>query len=198
MRGQLSYMHEYKAALVDNLRDNLVKATLRLTYTTYSQIKGAKGTGESFSKFLTSTKSIEVLGAGMKTVQGLMPSDSRLAIDTTTAGGKVTSIGWNATLEAIESMGDPAAIAKQVMKDSRGAILPSADITPEEVEILRVQNLENNLLDDAIAEVEAEIADNESWLGIAEASIAELQAESVKWSASEKERVILMLEDDCE
>lgn len=198
LRIQLADVKDYKAALVDNLRDNLVKATLRLTYTTYSQIDGAKGAGESFSKFLTSTESLEVLGAGMKSMQAVMPSDSRLAIDTNTAGGKVKSIGWNATLEAIESMGDPKAIAQQVMKDSKGALVPSADITPEEVEILRVQNLENNLLNEVIAELEAEINENEAWLGVADVRIADLEAEALKWSAEEKARVLLVMEGECE
>ena len=149
-------------------------------------------------KVLTSAKSIEVLGAGMKTVQALIPPKSKLAIDSSTATGKVLSIGWNATLEAIESMGDPAAIAKQVMKDSRAAILPSADITPEEINILREQNLENNLIDEVIADLEGEIAENEKWLSSSSQIIADLEAEAVKWSASEKERVLFMLEDECE
>ncbi len=198
LRGQLADVKEYKAALVDNLRDNLVKATLRLAYTTHAQIKGAKGAGESFSKFLTSTESIEALGAGMKSVQAVIPSDSKLAIDTKTVGGKVKSIGWNATLEAIESMGDPIAIGKQIVNDSKGAVLPSADITPEEVEILRVQNLENNLLNDVITEMEAKITDNETWLSVADQRIEDLESEVAKWKNNERDRVLLMLEDECQ
>lgn len=198
LKQQLADIKDYKAALVDNLRDNLVKATFRLTYVTYSQVNGAKGAGESFSTFLTSAKNIEALGAGMKSIQAVIPGDSQLAINTKTVGGKVESIGWNATLEAIESMGDPSKIAQQVMKDSKGAIVPGADITPEEVEILRQQNLENNLLDNVIAELEAEIADNETWLNVADARIAELEAQVVRWQAEEKKRTLSLLEGECE
>ncbi len=198
LRQQLADVKEYKAALVDNLRDNLVKATLRLAYVTYSQVDGAKGSGKAFGEMLTSAASIKSVGTAIKTVQSVIPGDSRLAINTKTAAGKVKSAGWNATLEAIESMGDPVAIATQVTKDARAAAIPSADISPEEIEILRVQNLENNLLDQVIAELEAEIADNEMWLSVANARIAELEAEVAKWKTDERDRVLLLFSEECE
>lgn len=89
LRQQLADVKEYKAALVDNLRDNLVKATLRLAYVTYSQVDGAKGSGKAFGEMLTSAASVKGLGTAMKTVQSVIPGDSRLAIDTNTVGGKV-------------------------------------------------------------------------------------------------------------
>lgn len=198
LRTQLADIKDYKAALVDNLRDNLVKATLRLAYVTYSQVNGAKGVKGSYEKIFTGTESLEKLGASMKIVQAMVPKGSQLEIDTNSAGGKVKSIGWNATLEAIESMGDPSAIAQQVAKDSKGALVPGADITPEEVEILRQQNLENNLLDEVIAEMEQQIADNEAWLTVADARITELKAERDTWLNKEEERVALLFVEQCE
>lgn len=190
-------MREYKTALVQNIRTNLLKSFWRLSYVTYSTIKSAKGLGESYSTVLTSAETIPRISAGLKVVQGVIPGDSKLAIDTKTASGKVKSIGLNSALEAFDSMGDPVKIATQVFTDSRNAALPSADITPEEIEILRTQHLENGELDKALASSyrlnairRMELIDNRNWIII-------LEAEAALWEAKEKARIKVMLESDC-
>ncbi len=84
-------MREYKVALVQNIRTNLLKSFWRLSYVTYTTIKSAKGLGGSYSTVLTSAETIPRISAGLKVIQGVIPSDSRLAIDTKTASGKVKS-----------------------------------------------------------------------------------------------------------
>lgn len=190
-------LRDYKQALVQNIRTNLLKSFWRLSYVTYSTIKSGKGVGESYSKVLTSGQTLERISQGLKVVQAVIPGDSSLAIDTNSVSGKVKSIGLNAALEAFDSMGDPVKIATQVFNDAGNAVLPSADISPEEIEILRTQHLKNGEIDKALAESyrknairRMELLDNRKWIEILEAEVA-------SWGDKEKARVQGMLEADC-
>lgn len=191
-------MREYKTALVNNIRANLTKAFIRLSYITYTTIKAGKGAGDSYKTVLTSLNTVEKIGAALKVVQANVPKNSKLAIDTKDASGKVKSAGLNAALEAIESVGDPSKIVIQVMKDTQAAIVPSPDITPEEVEILRQQHLTNKVLDKALAASYKENAKRRVRALEIEAEIEELNAQAASWEAKEKERIKAMLIDSCQ
>lgn len=191
-------MREYKTALVQNIKTNLLKSFWRLSYITYSTIKSGKGVGESYSKVLTSGQTIERISQGLKVVQAVIPADSSLAIDTSSASGKVKSIGLNAALEAFDSLGDPIKIATQVVNDSANAVLPSADITPEEVEILRTQHLTNKAIDEALKASYKANAERRKQLLENERKLQVLEAEAFSWETKEKIRVRSMLEADCQ
>lgn len=190
-------LEEYREALVMDLRTNLLKAFWRLSWVTYSTVKAGQGMGDSYSQVLTSGASVETVGAGLKVVQGVIPGDSALAINTSTAGGKAVAVGAATALEAIDSLGDPTKIATEFVKGSVTAPLPSADISPEEVAILKEQHLETGLLDEVLAESYASTDLMAEELSILEVQIEDLQAEIAEWEKKEKARVQLLLEEDC-
>ena len=104
---------------------------------------------------------------------------------------------WNATLESLESVGDPSAIAQQFMKDARAAVLPSANISDDEVEILRDQHLSNKAIDESIADNAAEIAELRKVL--LETRVLFFQKYNLmqEWKLKEYKRVKGNLEDQC-
>lgn len=190
-------MRDYKTALVQNIKTNLLKSFWRLSYVTYSTIRSGQGVGTSYSTVLTSANNLEVISNGLKVVQAVIPSDSSLAIDTSTAAGKVKSMGVNAALEAFDSLGDPVKIATQVFTDATSAALPSADITPEEIEILRTQHLNNQEIDKALQASYQANALRRATLLANQQQIQVLEVEVASWEGKEKARVRSMLEADC-
>lgn len=191
-------MKEYKTALVDNLRDNITKAIFRLAWVTYNTYKGAAGTKDSFGKILNPENAVEQVGATLKTIQGAIPaSEKDLSFDTSKTEGQVKSIAWNSTLEAIESVGDPQAVATQVIKDLKGAAVGGPDITDEEVAVLREQHLDNQAVTEAIADSYADSALMRKELLELEKQIAEKYNELQSWKQQEYDRVKRSLEADC-
>ena len=148
-------LEAYREALVQNIKTNLLKSFWRLSWVTYSTIQSGKSLGESFSTLLTSGASVETIGAGLKVVQGVIPNDSLLAIDTSTVQGKVKSVGASVALEAIDSLGDPVKIATELFKSAANAPLPSADLTPEEIDILKDQHITKGVVDEILSESRA-------------------------------------------
>ena len=187
----------YREALVQNIKTNLLKSFWRLSWVTYTTIQSGKGVGESYNTLLTSGASAETVGAGLKVIQGIIPNDSALAIDTSTVTGKAKSVGAAVALEAIDSLGDPTKIATELFKSAANAPLPSADISPEEVAILRDQHLTKGAIDEILADSRAANQDREARLATLEQEIGELQTQVDSWEVKEKDRVKFNLEDSC-
>lgn len=191
-------LREYKAALVQNLRNNITKAIFRLAWVTYNTAQGAKGGIDSYKKLIDPESVVEGLGAGMKLIQSHIPAGEKdLQFDTKDTKGKVKSAAWNATLETLESVGDPQAVAVQVMKDVKGAMVGGPDLSPEEIEILRTQHLQNNEVDRALAESYAKNAERRKELLLLERQIATKYNELQEWKAKEYTRVKNALTHDC-
>src|SRR3989344_7178507 len=187
----------YREALVQNIKTNLLKSFWRLSWVTYTTIQSGKGVGESYNTLLTSGASAETVGAGLKVIQGIIPNDSALAIDTSTVTGKAKSVGAAVALEAIDSLGDPTKIATELFKSAANAPLPSADISPEEVAILRDQHLTKGAIDEILADSQAANQAREARLATLEQEISALQTQVDDWEVKEKERVKFNLEDSC-
>ena len=191
-------MRSYKAALVQNTKVNLLKAFWRLSYTAYSTIKSGLGMKGTVEKLIDPKNVIQGVGAGLKLLQSQIPPHEKdLQINTASTTGKIKSIVWNATLETLESVGDPAEIAKQFMKDARGAVIPSADISDEEVAILRDQHLSNKAVDEALATSYAESAELRKTLMTTKKLITEKYNNMQEWKVKEYQRVKANLEDRC-
>lgn len=190
-------LEAYRSALVLNLKTNLLKAFWRLSWVTYTTIKSGTGLGDSYSQVLTSGAGVETIGAGLKVVQGVIPSTSSLAINTSTAGGKAKSVGANVALEAVDSLGDPTKIATELFKSASGAALPSADISQEEINILKEQQLNKGVIDKALEDSRAANRAREARLVELEQEILGLQQQINDWEAKEKERVKSSLESSC-
>jgi len=190
-------LETYKAALVQNIKTNLLKAFWRLSWVTYTTVNSGTSLGNSYSQVLTSGAGVETIGAGLKVVQGVIPKDSQLAIDTSTVTGKAKSVGANVALEAVDSLGDPTKIATELFKSASGAALPSADISQEEIDILREQHINNGIVDKALADSRAANNEREAKIAVLETEIAQLQQQITEWEAKEKERVKSALESSC-
>lgn len=193
-------MRAYKAALVQNIKVNLLKSFWRLSYISYTTIKGGLGMDGTIKKIISPENTAQGVGAGLKLIQSVIPpyDDAKdLQIDTSTTVGKIKSIAWNATLETLESVGKPGDVAQQLMKDVRGAVIPSPDITPEEVEILRTQHLSNNAIDEALADSYAEAAELRRTLIGIEKTITSKYNKMQNWKVEEYKRVKGNLEDQC-
>ena len=191
-------LREYKRALVQNIRNNITKAIFRLAWVTYSTAKGAAGGVDSYKKLLEPESVVEGFGAAMKLVQAHIPAgEKQLQFDTSTVAGQVKSVAWNATLEAMESVGDPKAVATQVMKDVKGAVVGGPDLTDEEVAILREQHLNNKAVDVALAESYAINAERRRRLLELEKQIAGKYNELQEWKAKEYSRVRSGILEDC-
>lgn len=191
-------LEAYRAALVQNLKTNLLKAFWRLSWVTYTTVNSGTSLGQSYSQVLTSGASVETLGAGLKVIQGTIPSSSSLAINTTSISGKAKSVGANVALEAIDSLGDPTKIATELFKSASGAALPSADISQEEIDILRDQHLNKGVIDKALADSRAANQAREARLVQLESEISDLQKDIDSWEGKEKARVKASLESSCE
>jgi len=192
-------LKEYKRALVDNIRDNITKAIFRLAWVTYNTVKGAEEIAGSYRTLVNPDNAVEALGAGLKTIQEAIPADQKqLQFDTSTTEGQIKSSAWNATLEALESVADPKAIAIQTLKEVRSAALPNADLTEEEVAILRTQHLDNLAIDKALAESYAENSERRIKLLELQKEISVLYNEMEAWRGKEYARVKSEIESSCQ
>jgi hypothetical protein len=191
-------LENYRQALVQNIKINLLKSFWRLSWVTYSTIKSGSSLGNSYSSLLTTGATVETIGAGLKVVQGLTPASASLAIDTSSLSGKAKSVGANVALEAIDSLGDPVKIATELVKSSTEATFPSADITPEEIDILRQQHLTKGVISEILAESKATNAKRQARLDEIESRIALLEQEIAGWELKEKDRVAASLVESCQ
>ena len=187
----------YKNALVKNIKQNLIKATIRLAYTTYKTIESGYNAGQSFKTFLTSTKTLARAGGLLSTVKTLVPKGSKIAIDTKTITGKIANVGIETAYQAMEALGNPKDIAIKFMKETQKVIVPSADLTPEEINILRDQHITKQFVDFAIAESYKDNAKKRAQITANENKIKQLEAKVATWEVKEKERVKNMLEESC-
>lgn len=196
-KGKIAQLEEYKTALVNNIKTNLLKSFWRLTWITYSTIDTTKGLKGSYEKLLDLESVAEGLAASIKIIRTGVPPDSKLAIDTSTITGKVKSSGASVALDAVESLGDPLTIATTVVQEAVNASLPSADITEEEVQILKDQHLKNGAIDAALKTSKDDNAARETQLAILEKEIADMQPQIGEWEAKEKARVAVELVESC-
>jgi hypothetical protein len=190
-------MRKIRLALVQNIKTNLLKSFWRLSWITYNTVKSGVGTGKTYVEFLEKGATAEGVAKGIKVIQANVPGDSALALDTKTMSGKVRSVGANAALEALETLGKPTAVVAKMIDDSVKTILPSADITSEEIAILKDQNIQKRFLDAKIQESYLINSQRRSVLMALETEIARLEIDAVQWKQKEKNRVRDVLEKSC-
>lgn len=191
-------MRNIHDALVHNQRVNLLKAFWRLTYVTYSTIDSTRGAGKNFVDAVGADNVVSGLAKGIKYIQANTPGDAATAIDTKTLKGKVKSVGANAALEAVDTLGDPIQIITKIAGDSVKATYPSADISPEEVQILSDQYIRNRQLDVEIQNSYLISSSDKAQLLSLEKELVGLEAQAAKWRAEEKSRVKNSLLQSCE
>ena len=191
-------LREYKQALVQNIKTNLLKSFWRLAWVTYDTIDANRGMKGSFEKVLDFESVAEVLAAKIKLARQVTPGDSKLAINTDSVTGKVKSVGLSAALDALESVGDPLTIATTVVSESVKSTFGSADLTDEEVEILRQQHLKNRGIDDVLQESYLKNRARRLQADALKQQASQFQNDLVQWEAKEKDRVKSSLIDACQ
>lgn len=189
---------EYREKLVQNQKSNLIKALIRMTYLTYTTIKSGSSAGQSFEKFLTGSEVLARAGGLLNTVKTVIPNDSRLAIDTSSIGGKAANVGLSTAISALENLGDPTEVAKTFMTESRNSVMPSANLSDEEIAILRDHYIVKKHIDFALAESYEVNKQRRKQVNENNRQIAQLEAEAAAWEAEEKSRVREMLVSQCE
>lgn len=191
-------LKEYKRALVGNIKTNLLKSFWRLAWVTYDNIQGGRSSGGTFEKMYELPSYGESIAAYIKIVRSVTPSDSAIAINTENVSGKVGSVGLSTALDALESVGDPATVATTLVSESIKQTFPSADITSEEIEILKNQHLKNRLLDDILQDSYRRNSERRSTVEALKAVNGALKAQLAELENNEKDRVRNNLVDECE
>lgn len=189
-RLQRIQLREYKQALIGNIRDNLIKAMIRLSYVTYTTIKAGKGMSENYRKlFSGSVSHIEKIGSGLKVITGLQPQPNSPA----TIGSAAENMGKAGVLEYLDTLGDPKKTGKAVfdeaVKQSQGLAGLSPDITPEEIAILKEQHLKNREVDKVLEESYKLNRERRIRIQELEKLTADLEKELSRWENEEKQRV---------
>lgn len=201
-------LRAYKSALVGNIKTNLLKAFWRLAWVTYDTtagaslphkdfVQGAASTGKTFAKLFDELEdagdALTHVGALLSVARSVTPGDSKLAINTDTTAGKFKSLGLTtaiATLENAADAGGAAQVGVAVFGEITGIPMPpKADITPEEVEILRTQHLTNKAADDILQESYRENSERRRALLTLEGEFAAQKVRALEWEAKEKARV---------
>jgi hypothetical protein len=192
-------LNEYRQALVMNQKENLLKAFWRLSWVTYSTIKSGTTAGKSFGSLMTSSgNAVQSIASGLKTFQAVIPANSDLAIDKSKLTGQAMIVGSKTALEAFESLGDPSKVAARFMKSSFDVSMPSANITEEEINILKQQQIDKGVVDRALAASQAENAARQAKLTALEQEIKILEGKISEWEGKEKERVASVLVGSCQ
>jgi len=191
-------LRDYKQALVKNIKTNLLKSFWRLTWVTYDTIDANRGMKGSFEKLLDFESIPELLAAKIKLARQVTPGDSKLAINTDSVTGKVKAVGLSAALDALESVGDPVTVATTVVFESVKSTFGSADLTDEEIEILRQQHLKNRQLDDVLQESYLKNRERRLRADGLKQRVVQFQKELVQWETKEKERVKSALIEACQ
>lgn len=190
-------LKEYKRALIGNIKTNLLKSFWRLAWITYDNIQSGRASGGTFEKMYDLSSISEGMAAYIKTIRNVTPGDSRIAINTENVSGKVKSVGLSTALDALESVGDPSTVATTLISESIKQTFPSADITPEEIEILKNQHLKNRLLDDIVQESYRKNSERRNKAELLKAENATLKTQLGELESKEKERVRNNLVDEC-
>jgi len=190
-------LRDYKNRLVNNIKVNLLKSFWRLAWITYDTIKTAKGVGQSYAKAITSAEVIPKIGSSLKVLQGLKTKKPKSEKNQNDITSKIKAVSVKGALEAIESLADPALTGKAVYNETVKQILPSADLTKEEIELLKKQHLDNNLLTAILEESYRVNLERQKQVQQLEEQVKKLEEEHLRWEAEEKQRVADMLVDSC-
>jgi len=190
-------LRDYKNRLVNNIKVNLLKSFWRLAYITYDTIKTAKGVGQSYAKAITSAEAIPKIGSSLKVLQGLKPKKPKSEKNQNDITSKIKAVSVKGALEAIESLADPASTGKAVYDETVKQILPSADLTEEEIKLLKKQHVDNNLLTAILEESYRINQERRKQVQQLEEQVKQLEEEHLHRETEEKQRVADMLVDSC-
>jgi hypothetical protein len=191
-------LRDYKNRLVKNIKVNLLKSFWRMAYVTYDTIKTGKGLGSSYTKLFTSAEVIPKIGASLKVIKGLTPKVPKSEKNINDITSKVKSVAVSGVLEAVESLVDPFETGKAVYNEAVKQVLPSADLTAEEIKILQDQHLNNRIITQVLEESYRVNLERVKKVQQFEEQVQKLEKEMIEWETEEKKRVADMLVHSCQ
>ena len=210
-------LKEYKKALVDGHRKNLLKSFCRLSFLTvhtiyeaYHTAKSLVGTptspGGTYGNLFATPSAVSAIGSALKitnTYNAMAPpKSSALANNTQGIANVVDDATLNITLEMVESLGDPKKIALEVVTQiMKAAPIPTSanewKLTENDFNILRAEHLNNKELDKTIAESYKVNLERNNKVKELEVRIEGLRIELAEQETKEKSRVKDLLVDNC-
>ncbi|MFH1133111.1 MAG: hypothetical protein V1735_01340 [Nanoarchaeota archaeon] len=192
-------LRQYHSQLKAGHKANLIKTTVRMAYITYQTIDSAKGTGKLYSEFLTEAEKngVKVIGKAIKLARSVSQKNTSYSLNTNTLQGKVNDVARTGWVETLASFGDPKDVALEMLETTKGHVLPSAELEPEELDILRREHLEIKKVDQLIQQSVKANFDRLWQIRDKEARISKLQAELWESEMKEKDRVKDALVSEC-
>lgn len=201
-------LREVKQSLVRNLRANLVKSFIRLSFLTADAINTGVSLGGTYANLFTEgvyrnlPEGLSYLKNAMEVVTGLTPDhgNSELASEVKSRAGDLED-----TLKIIENPWEIGYVVAERVKDKAEDWLnmqfPSVsdmEFSEDEVELLRSQHLANRAIDHAL--LESYLINSIRRSRVMEeipAEIEKLREEQARWELEEKARVRDLLIYSC-
>ena len=196
-------------ALTQGLKANLLRAFWRLAWITYNTIGGPTGktemikAGKSYAELFTEKISVASTAKMLGVIKKLVPKQySKLPGNE----GKVVNVGVDALLEGLKNSDKSrlelvAGVVTKVMDTGGKELLETnamkADITPEEIEILRTQYIDQQGLQKAIGESYRVNGERNARIEALEAQLREAVVKAAEWEKAEKLRVYSVLNEKC-
>ena len=196
-------------ALTQGLKANLLRAFWRLAWITYNTIGGPTGktemikAGKSYAELFTEKISVASTAKMLGVIKKLVPKQySKLPGNE----GKVVNVGVDALLEGLKNSDKSrlelvAGVVTKVMDTGGKELLETnamkADITPEEIEVLRTQYIDQQGLQKAIGESYRVNGERNARIEALEAQLREAAVKAAEWEKAEKLRVYSVLNEKC-
>ena len=196
-------------ALTQGLKANLLRAFWRLAWITYNTIGGPTGktemikAGKSYAELFTEKISVASTAKMLGVIKKLVPKQySKLPGNE----GKVVNVGVDALLEGLKNSDKSrlelvAGVVTKVMDTGGKELLETnamkADITPEEIEVLRTQYIDQQGLQKAIGESYRVNGERNARIEALEAQLREAVVKAAEWEKTEKLRVYSVLNEKC-
>jgi len=210
-------LKEYKEALVEGHRKNLLKSFCRLSFLTVHTAYEAREVGKSlfgkpaspggaYGNLFTAPSLVSAVGSALKiinTYKAMAPAESSALANNSQGITKVLDDATlNIALETVESLGDPKKIAVEVVTQIlKAAPIPTSanewKLTEDDFNILRAEHLKNKELDKTIAESYRVNLERNNKVKELEIRIKGLKIELAEREAKEKSRVRDLLIDNC-
>ena len=200
---------EMEQALRQGLKANLLRAFWRLAWITYNTIGGPTGktemikAGKSYAELFTEKISVASTAKMLGVVKKLVPKQySKLPGNE----GKVVNVGVDALLETLKNSEKSrlelvSSVVTKVMDTGGKEVLEAnamkADITPEEIEILRKQYIDQQGLQKALDESYRLNGERRKRIEALEAQSKQAAAKAEEWERTEKRRVFSVLNENC-
>lgn len=194
-----------KNLLVRNLKNNYLKAFMRLSYVTYETIKMARGNKDAVKKILdTGTAGVQVLTSSYKILKSLTPPDA--SAGTKNASERASGIANSAVLELLDSGFSAKDVTVNLINDLQKEtfdVVKAVDnwddpnLSDADFQLLRDQQQRNKIFDALLATLDKNIEEIRDEIAFHEKAVQLAESNYQASFSAEKERVRQLLIEDC-